>query len=172
MERLATIFGVYTLVLVSLFACDSPSGPQGEGPITTSTIPSETLRTPIPLPPTHVITPGAGPMRTVTPDPSGAIPNPGMLWYPMSAKVVQGQAYIYSLYTHCGLDQRVDFDGSFWDAAEPEYRKWGNAPPGIGDPGHIGTMTLLDAGHARFEFDGGSFDFIRHIGPKVIPGCY
>jgi hypothetical protein len=171
-ERLATIFGIYTLVLVSLIACDSPIGPHGGGPLATSTIPPETLRTPIPLPPTRVVTPDTGPLYTVTPRPSEAADNLGVLWHPTSGKIVQGQAYIFSLYTHCGLDQYVDFDGSFWEAAEPAYRVWGNAPPGVGNPGQLGTITLLDVDHARFEFDGGSFDFIRHIGPKVTSGCY
>lgn len=172
MKRLASIVGLAAFVLITQVACDGPSAAKGVGSEATSTIPPDTLRTPIPLPPTPVITPGAGPMRTVTPDPSGAAPNSGMLSYPTSAKVVQGQVYIFSLYTHCGIDQYVDFDGSFWDAAEPEYRKFGNAPSGVGDPGQMGTMTLLDADRARFEVDGRSFDFIRHDGPKVIRVCY
>jgi hypothetical protein len=31
-------------------------------------------------------------------------------------------------------------------------------------------MTLIDAEHARFDFDGGSILFTRHKGPKTIPG--
>lgn len=172
MKRLITILSLGSIILITQVACDGPGAPNAGGNSATSTTPSETLRTPIPLPPTPVITPGAGPLRTVTPDPSGATPNLGILWYPSSAKVIQGQAYIFSIYTHCGLDQHVDFDGSFWIAAEPAYREWGNAPPGIGNPGQMGTMTLLDADHARFEFDGGSFDFIRHDAPKAFRGCY
>lgn len=172
MKRLITILGLGCITIITQVACDGLVTPNTGGSSATPTIPSQTLRTPIPLPPTRVITPGAGPNRTVTPGPSGATANLGMLWYPTSAKVMQGQYYIFGIYTHCGLDQQVDFDGSFWDAAEPAYREWGNAPPGIGDFGQMGTMILLDADHARFEFEGGSFDFIRHVGSKAIRVCY
>lgn len=172
MKRPITVLSIGFMILVTQAACDGPGNPTAGDSGTTATIPSDRLRTPIPLPPSPVVSPDSGRMRTATPDPSGATASPGILSYPMSAKVIQGQAYIFSLYTHCGIDQYVDFDGSFWDAADSAYRETGNAPQGVGNPGQSGIMTLLDADHARFEFDGGSFDFIRHMGPKAPLGCY
>ena len=82
-----------------------------------------------------------------------------------------GKAYPFQLYTHCGVEYAVDFDGAFWDLADPAWQsRSGNPPSGIGNPYQGGTMTLLDPDHARFAFSGGSIAFIRHIGPKLVPG--
>lgn len=123
-------------------------------------------RTPLPLPPTRTAD------SQPTPDESDTSPELGVLTEPVSGKVQLGQAYIFAIYTHCGLDQRVDFDGSFWIAADPSLREFGNAPAGVGNPVQSGVMTLIDTNLARFEYDGGQFDFIRHEGPKRIRGCY
>ena len=79
-----------------------------------------------------------------------------------SAHAVTGKAYSFQLYTHCGIDFSVDFDGSFWDAT-------GTRPSGIGNPIQKGTMTLVDTRHARFSYDKGSISYTRHAGVKTIP---
>jgi len=84
---------------------------------------------------------------------------------PESAHVERGRAYPFLLFTHCGVDEYVDFDGSFWDLAEKMY-----APGSLDNSAQRGTMTLTEDGHALFEFDGGSVLFSRHPGPKVLPG--
>jgi hypothetical protein len=89
--------------------------------------------------------------------------------------VKQGQAYHFTLYTHCGLDGSVDFDGSFWDvSASPITGSGGNGRPRFDNPHQKGVMTLLDASHARFEYFYEGFrtiDFVRHVGPKHLMGC-
>jgi hypothetical protein len=46
----------------------------------------------------------------------------------------------------------------------------GNPPRRIGNPFQDGTMTLIDADHARFDFQGGQICYRRHQGAKVVPG--
>jgi hypothetical protein len=138
----------------------------------TATEANPASKTPLPLPPTRVSVAGATPLPTWTPQGPSVTPQPGRLREPMSGSVQQGQAYIFSLYTHCGIDQYVDFDGSFWDAADPSLRAFGNAPAGIGNPAQLGKMTLIETNRARFEYEGGAYDFVRHDGPKLIRICY
>jgi hypothetical protein len=114
--------------------------------------------------------PGGQPdLRTPTP----ALPS-GRVMQPKSPRAELGKPYPIVLYTHCGLDHMVDFDGSFWDALEPGHRASNNLnpPPGVGNPTQRGTITLVDEGHARFEFGNRVFYFHRHAGPKLVPGCY
>jgi hypothetical protein len=99
----------------------------------------------------------------------------GMWQWPRSGRAAIGQAYDFALYTHCGInDAPVDFDGSFWDAVytPASVVEVANPPPGMGNPGQSGTMTLLDTDHARFTFTGGAVDFTRHSGRKLIAVCY
>jgi hypothetical protein len=91
----------------------------------------------------------------------GATPTP-IVVHPKSARAVMGKAYPYQLYTHCGIDFSVDFDGSFWDAT-------GTRPAVIGNPIQKGTLTLVDTRHARFSYDKGSISYTRHVGVKTIP---
>jgi len=98
---------------------------------------------------------------------------PNLLIYPASPRVEQGKPYPFSIYTHCGLDAYLDFDGSLWDSLDPTDKASGrNPPPGVSNPGQLGTMTLIDEGHAKFEFNGRRFYFHRHVGPKPDPGCF
>jgi len=84
---------------------------------------------------------------------------------PQSPRVDMNKPYPFSLYTHCGVDYSTDFDGSFWDAADKT-----DQPRSLGNPEQQGTMTLVDDSHARFDYEGGSVLFVRHVGPKVLPG--
>ncbi len=194
MNKLVVTLTVACVLPLALATCDSDA-PQAPTPTVgistpsfTATLSSSTsqLRTPIP-PPTPEGNWLATVLPTWTPDSPGATPVPGVLRLPSSGRVKPGQTYIISIYTHCGLDWNVDFDGSFWDAAGPVRGTDGNAPPGVGNPSQLGTMTLIDADLAHFAFPpvtytgldnrqttlpGGSFDFTRHIGPKYVLGCY
>ena len=91
----------------------------------------------------------------------GATPTP-IVVQAKSTRAEKGRAYLFQLYTHCGIDFSVDFDGSFWDAT-------GTRPAGIGNPIQKGTMTLLDTRYARFSYDKGSIGYTRHAGVKTIP---
>jgi hypothetical protein len=84
---------------------------------------------------------------------------------PQSTPVSLGKPYPFRLYTHCGIDFNTDFDGSFWDASDKPYN-----PRSLDSSIQTGAMTLIDTNHARFDWDGGSLDFDRHIGPKILPG--
>ena len=106
------------------------------------------------------------PIATWTPvPPTEGEQNPEIL-EPLSLKADFGQAYPFRLFTHCGADYRVDFDGSFWQLSNPS-----EVPASLGDPEQEGTMTLINSDYARFDFEGGSLLFIRHEGPKYVPGC-
>jgi hypothetical protein len=127
--------------------------------------PVRTVAAPLPVPtqPRH---PAPSPLPTWTPDLSGGpSPTPGIVLVPHSPHVDVGQTVPFTLYHHCGIDFEVDFDGSFWDAVHPEPR-----PAGLDDLSQDGTMTLLDPDHARFTWAGGTIDYTRHVGPKVVPG--
>ena len=87
--------------------------------------------------------------------------------HPTSADVAVGQALPFKIYTHCGIDFRLDFDGSFWqaythDAYAPAY-------------GFIhGTMTLLTEEVAVFRYKAQSVPsvyFVRNDSPKPERGC-
>ena len=84
---------------------------------------------------------------------------------PKSSPAEMNKPYDFSLFTHCGVDFSTDFDGSFWDAADKT-----NRPRSLDYDFQRGTMTLVDESHARFDFEGGSVLFVRHTGPKVLPG--
>ena len=106
------------------------------------------------------------PIATWTPiSPAEAEQNPDVR-EPLSPSAELGKAYPFKLYTHCGADLAVDFDGSFWQLSNPT-----EVPQSLGDPSQEGTMTLIDPDHARFDFEGGSLWFIRHQGPKYILPC-
>jgi hypothetical protein len=81
-----------------------------------------------------------------------------VLSQPSSSAAQRGIAYEFPLSAQCGL-QVVDFSRSFWDVS-----------PGQGIPAINlrGTMTLIDDGHARFDFTGGAIFFQRHSGSLLV----
>jgi hypothetical protein len=87
-----------------------------------------------------------------------------------SPDVAVGQERPFRLYTHCGIDLRVDFDGSFWQSY------LGPDTPAIGNPFQKGTMTLLSDSVAVFRFetqgDDAAIYFVRNITSKPEVGCY
>jgi hypothetical protein len=106
------------------------------------------------------------PIATWTPiSPAEAQQNPDVR-EPLSSPAELGKSYPFQLYTHCGADLAVDFDGSFWQLSNPA-----EVPESLGDPSQEGKMTLIDSDHARFDFEGGSLLFIRHRGLKYILPC-
>jgi hypothetical protein len=105
--------------------------------------------------------------------------------HPRSRPAVRGRAYPFRLYTHCGANYAVDFNHTFWDLTDKRWADRGYphgvAPhAGLDDPFQLGTMTLIDANHARFDFmlRAGALPgvrgqqhihFTRHRGRKVVP---
>ncbi len=130
-------------LLVALVACEQANTQSFPE---SPILPSVDPRLPVPLRPTPV----------------------SIVLQPKSARVEQGKPYPFGLYTHCGVDWGTDFDGSFWDwTGQPQLPSW------LGNPVQGGTMTLIDANHARFDFEGSSIHFTRHVGPKISTyGCY
>jgi hypothetical protein len=88
---------------------------------------------------------------------------------PTSSGVAIGRERPFELYSHCGIDFRVDFDGSFWQSYIV-----GKASS-VGDPFQKGRMTLLSGEVAVFRFesqgDESSIYFIRNDAPKPEVGC-
>lgn len=86
-----------------------------------------------------------------------------------SRDVAIGHAQPFELYTHCGIDFRVDFDESFWQSYPGE-----KASP-VGDPVQQGTMTLLTDRVAVFRYrshgNEASIYFVRNDTPRARVGC-
>ena len=80
-----------------------------------------------------------------------------------------GQERPFALYTLCGIDHRVDFDGSFWQSYA------GGKAPTVGNPVQKGTMALLSAEVAVFRFenqgDEAPIYFVRNDTPRPEVGC-
>ena len=65
---------------------------------------------------------------------------------PTSSDVPTRQERPFTLHTHCGIDFRVDFDGSFWQSYVV------GRTSAVGDPVQKGSMTLLSGEVAVFQF--------------------
>jgi len=100
----------------------------------------------------------------------------GWLVTPRSRPVERHIPYPYSLDLLCGIGPWVDFDDAFWDVPSKRgYLAWWNdhvdhwgsvAFPRLAH----GTMTLVDSNHARFDWNGTSYVFVRHKGEKRWTG--
>ena len=148
MKRLAVV-----LLLAFLPACSgSPEGRIYPDESTPRTVPA-------------VVLPGALPVPQPSP---WQIRSGERVDHPSSADVAVGRKVPFRIYTHCGFDFRIDFDGSFWqaythDAYAPAY-------------GFVhGTMTLLTEEVAVFRFKTqgapSSVYFVRNDTPKPERGC-
>ena len=158
--------GMAVLLICALAACvREPAIPASPSPTVSPTesgpLQAEEVATPVVTGTVRAATPAPGTRVPADTRRPGATPTPIVL-QPKSARVVLGKAYPFQLYTHCGFDFSVDFDGSFWDAT-------GTRPSAIGNPIQKGMMTLVDARHARFGYDKGSINYTRHTGVKTIP---
>ncbi len=92
---------------------------------------------------------------------------------PVSGHAVPGKKYNMVLSTHCGVDWRVDFDGSFWKAAD---KRWARAGKGASyplpiNPEQKGAMELVSADSARFDWPAGHIFFKRRVGAMKELGC-
>lgn len=124
-------------------------------------------------------TPPSTPTPTVQPLPEEALPVPEPSpWSiepgapedrPSSPDVAVGSTRPLRLYTHCGIDFRVDFDGSFWQSYNVELKRlpFNEFPKG--------SMTLLTEEVAVFRTteDGRevSIYFVRNDTPKPMGVC-
>ena len=160
MRDVMRVLSLCLILGMALVGCGQAGGRGGADAPTP--IPTAVVPLPVSSPPVFPVPTALPPW---TPDPSGPPPTPGVVLTPNSARVQQGQSVPFVLYTHCGIDFDTDFDGSFWDAVHPQ--EWSTD---IGNPFQQGTMTLIDTNHARFTWTGGSIDYTRHVGPKVVPG--
>lgn len=113
-------------------------------PTSSTTLPTEVAATASPVP----VSPGA------------------RLAHPHSATADPGVGYPFRLSTHCGLDFRVDFDGSFWQLIE------GSGHGVFDNPEDRGTMTLLGNDVAQFRSDSGAtVQFVRYPYPWPFEVC-
>ncbi len=148
---------IITVLFAFLAACTGPTDP--------STLPIPSVES-TPKEPPIVIPAEALPV----PEPSPWPIKPGdKRDRATSSDVAVGQERPFELSTHCGIDFRVDFDGSFWESYVV-----GNTLA-VGDPFRKGTMTLLSGEVAVFRFESqgheASVYFIRNDTPKPKVGC-
>ena len=136
---------VLVLAAAAMLACTAPSEPA----------------------PSASVSPNAPRQASSAPSPSPLPTRPGdELVYPESERAAVGAAYATKLYTHCGLDFALDFDGSFWQLIR------GAVAGTFGDPYARGTLTLRRDGLLEFRADaGGRALFVRYPWPKPLRGC-
>lgn len=102
--------------------------------------------------------------------------------FAVSAPVEIGVRYTFRLFTRCGIDYLVDFNGSLWDAvgsAGREKKRAGSAgrenkgpPKGFESPRDLGVMTLVNRELAEYESSAGKLvRFVRHPGMKKVKPC-
>lgn len=148
------------IVVALLTACTGPSDPEGSlSPDVDGT----------PRPPSIVLPAEALPVPDASPWPSPIQPGDEQD-HASSPDVAIGREQPFKLYTHCGIDFRVDFDESFWQAYPyPRQR----AP--VGDPFQQGVMTLLTDEVAVFRYrsqgNKASIYFVRNDSPRARVGC-
>jgi hypothetical protein len=107
--------------------------------------------------PQHLSTPSSQPLKDER----------ARIW-PRSAQVEEGVEYLYET-GHCGLTYDLDFDGSFWQAVDPNGDK---EPPSFFINYDKGYITLVSDDEARYESSTGEVVKLRRIdGPIVIGGC-
>jgi hypothetical protein len=150
----------FAFVLASLLAaCTGPTDSTG------STFPAIDGT---PRPPSVVLPAEALPVPDASPWPWPIRPGDKRA-HASSPDVGIGQVQPFKLYTHCGIDFRVDFDESFWQSYPGE-----RAAP-VGDPDQRGTMTLLTDRVAVFRYRSqgseASIYFVRNDTPRARVRC-
>jgi hypothetical protein len=113
-----------------------------------------------------VTSPVSAPRTTVTASPI-PVPHGTKVDHPHSPpSAVVSVPYPFKLYTHCGIDFHVDFDGSFWQLVK------GSVDGPFKNPEDVGGMTLLPSGLAEFQsLSGSSVQFVRYTYPKPFQVC-
>lgn len=90
--------------------------------------------------------------------------------HPDSADAAIGESQKFTLSTHCGINFRVDFDGSFWQAYNVREKL------AASNPFQKGSMTLLTGDVAVFRFKSGGGEeavyFVRNDSPKPVGACW
>ena len=95
------------------------------------------------------------------------------LFFPVSGRVTAGLKYRFVLLTRCGLDYPTgpDFDGSFWDAADPaQQNKLANPPPGFAQPEDVGYMIVVAPDTAEFHSSAGGVETYTRRTKALIAG--
>lgn len=88
--------------------------------------------------------------------------------WPNSARVELRVPYRVTVYTHCGVDHALDFDGSFWKVS----RKSDKERARYDDPDDTGVITLVDEDTATYRTSrGDTVTLTRLEGPKDMFLC-
>jgi hypothetical protein len=91
----------------------------------------------------------------------------GFRFWPRSAPIEEGVTYRFDT-GHCGLNHLPDFDGSFWDAVNPNTGE----EPIFFYNGDVGTIVLVGPKEARYTSSSGQeVKLIRIDGPVVTDPC-
>lgn len=91
----------------------------------------------------------------------------GSRFWPRSAPVEEGVTYRFDT-GHCGLNHLPDFDGSFWDAVNPDAGE----EPIFFYNGDVGTIVLLGSNEAQYTSSSGQeVELVRIDGPVVTQPC-
>jgi len=109
-----------------------------------------------------------------SPVPASPASSSELIVFPSSPRVERGVEYRYTLYTHCGLDSKVDFDGSLWDYSGPGPPDdgSGNPPAGFDNPFDHGTMRLTSGDIAEYRSSAGFVaKYRRRDNPKQVQMC-
>jgi hypothetical protein len=127
-----------------------------------------------------IAAPGKPARLLARPMPPNSSPTPAIpvdsefVVFPNSGPVERGVDYRYTLGTHCGLNEAVDFDGSLWDFAGPGAPDDGNGNPPLGfdNPFDYGTMRLVSQGVAEYRSSEGTIVvYHRRDGSKQVGMC-
>lgn len=149
-----TLLIVASATLVVLASCDVTSTPQG-------------VQSPEPTGPQPLPSPTAFDQVAPSPDARGRY-----AVKPVSAPVEVGVPYRFDLFTRCGLDVLVDFNGALWVTVDPAGSYESGPPKGFDSPRDAGVMTLVNQELAEFESSQGkTVRFIRDPGTKKIKAC-
>ena len=104
------------------------------------------------------------PVPTWTPLPDDH--DPHFTGYPISGPARRGVPYRFSIYSHCGVDYDLDFDGSYWQASST-----GGRLTSLGFNDTSGILIRTDEDSAVFIYPFGRIPLVRHPGLKAMPGC-
>ena len=98
-------------------------------------------------------------------------PDGSVLIYPVSADVPNEGKYLFSA-PHCGLDWMIDFDGSFWEAEEPDdYKENPDAYPFFINSDN-GTIEFRSDDEAAYQASTGELiPLTRLPGPIASDPC-
>ncbi len=85
---------------------------------------------------------------------------------PYTRGVHVDHTYVYSLYTHCGID-KAQIDGTWWRASPPQDDANGNPPSGWGSSA-TGLLAIVDRNKAVFSANGLAVTYVRDKLPRLF----